>query len=106
MEMLAQGAAEKQIQAAIDAAPDVMAALVRQYIEKKDVDARVQVKMRMKAVLDFLSVDTTFPPNPLPDSKVSPARDAAMAPYIAQGIDQQAGPAGPAPRINNADILQ
>lgn len=94
-----------KIQMAIDSAPEVMAALVRQFIEKKDVDTRVQVKMRMKAVLDFLSVDTTFPPNPLPDSKVSPARDAAMGPPIAyQGEHQQQ--AGPAPRLQNADILQ
>lgn len=105
MEMLAQGAPEKAVQDAIDAAPEVMAALVRQFIEKKDVDCRVQVKMRMKALLDFLSVDTTFPPNPLPDSKVSPAREAAMAPYGIVGGDQGVVQPGQAHRLNNADIV-
>lgn len=109
------------IQDALNRAPETMAALMRKFIEKKDVDTRVQVKMQMKALLDFASVDTTFPENPLPDSKVKPARDGVVgaapniAPVAPGGVfvggmpihgmnDQAAAPA--APRINNADIVQ
>lgn len=110
------------IQDALLRAPETMAALMRKFIEKKDVDTRVQVKMQMKALLDFASVDTTFPQNPLPDSRVKPAQDLAVgaapmiAPVVGGGVyggngmpvhgmnDQAAAPA--APRINNGDIVQ
>lgn len=119
MEML-KDQPDAVIQDALLRAPETMAALMRKFIDKKDVDSRVQVKMQMKALLDFASVDTTFPENPLPDSKVKPAQDlVGAAPMIApvapggvfghgmavHGMNEQAAaPAGP--RINNADIVQ
>lgn len=120
MEML-KDQPDAVIQDALVRAPETMAALMRKFIDKKDVDTRVQVKMQMKALLDFASVDTTFPENPLPDSKIKPARDIVgggpvIAPIMNGGVyggngvpvhgmnEQAAGPA--APRINNGDIVQ
>lgn len=97
-------------------APDEMCNLTKQFILKKNVNDRVSIRLRMKAVLDYLSTDTEFPPNPLikKDEGKSPARDAAMFAVPQQGIAYQpnvypvAGVAEPIPgaqRLENADIL-
>jgi hypothetical protein len=67
----------EKLKAAVDAIPDVMAELTRDFVEKKDLNARVQVRLRMKALLDFLSADTEYPPNPIVDGKKGPAGFAA-----------------------------
>jgi len=99
-------------------APDEMAHLTKQFIEKKNVNDRVAIRLRMKAVLDYLSTDTEFPPNPRlkKDETKTPARDAAFAavPHIAggQGMYQNnvypvaaAEPIPGAPRVDNTEIL-
>lgn len=62
----------EKLKAAVDAIPDVMAELTRDFVEKRDLNARVQVRLRMKALLDFLSADTEYPANPLTDAKKGP----------------------------------
>lgn len=79
-------------------------------MEKKDVESRALIRIRMKALLDFVSIDTVFPANPALDktSRPGPARMAAMQdPYAAQGmVGGLDVPALPAPaRINNGDLL-
>lgn len=102
---------EQVIKDGLDRTPEMMAALMKIFIQKKDVDSRVQIKMQMKALLDLASVDTTFPENALPDSKVASARDAAIhgAPVLG-GVQFAGGPGphGPEPlrRINNNDLVQ
>lgn len=98
-------------------APEEMAHLTKQFIEKKNVNDRVSIRLRMKAVLDYLSTDTEFPANPLikKDESKSPARDAAMYAVPNQqglGFGQNpvyavsaAEPIPGAQRMENADIL-
>lgn len=98
-------------------APDEMANLTKQFIEKRNVNDRVAIRLRMKAVLDYLSTDTEFPANPLlkKDTGPTPAREAAM-----MAVPVQAGlgfngmnvyptaatePIPGAPRVDNTEIL-
>lgn len=91
-------------------APEVMHDLTQEFIEKKDVNDRVSIRLRMKALLDFLSTDTEFPPNPLKEEpKPGLARQAAIAldgtgiQFTAQNAEGQ--PAGVPRRLENGDIL-
>jgi hypothetical protein len=61
--------------------PALMDELMKEFIEKKDLTARSQIRLRMKALLDFAHVDTTYPPNPAMKSisVPNPARDMMMA---------------------------
>lgn len=56
---------ENKIQAVGELLPAAMADLMRAFIEKKDLEARAQIRLQMKALLDFASADTVFPKNPL-----------------------------------------
>lgn len=53
--------------ALVDAAPDTMAELTKLFIEAKDLNTRVKIRLRMKALLDFLAVDTVYPKVPARD---------------------------------------
>lgn len=98
-------------------APEEMANLTKQFIEKKNVNDRVSIRLRMKAVLDYLSTDTEFPANPLikKDESKTPARDAAFAAVPVQGgmgfgqnpVYAIGGPEPipGAPRVDNTEIL-
>ena len=98
-------------------APEEMAELTKDFITKKNVNDRVSIRLRMKAILDYLSTDTEFPPNPLikKDEAKSPARDGA---YMAAPGQAGLGFAGnavypvaavePIPgaaRVDNTEIL-
>jgi hypothetical protein len=98
--------------------PEEMAHLTKQFIEKKNVNDRVAIRLRMKAVLDYLSTDTEFPANPLlkKEEGKTPARDAAFAavPQMAGGVGMYQGNVYPvaaaepipgAPRVDNTEIL-
>lgn len=100
----------------IGIAPEEMANLTRQFIEKKNVNDRVAIRLRMKAILDYLSTDTEYPTNPLlkKEEGRSPARDAAMMAVPAQaGMAYApavwpvaaAEPIAGAPRVDNTEIL-
>ena len=51
---------------AVASAPKIMAELTRAFIEKKDLKSRVQIRLRIKAILDLLSVDTEYPASATP----------------------------------------
>lgn len=91
-------------------APEVMRDLTRDFIAKKDVNDRVSIRLRMKALLDFLSTDTEFPPNPLKEEpKPGSARQAAIAldgaGMLFTGPTAEAQPAGAPRRLENGDLL-
>jgi hypothetical protein len=99
-------------------APEEMANLTKRFIEQKNVNDRVSLRLRMKAILDYLSTDTEFPPNPLlkKEPGPTPARDMAFAAAPAIGIQGQnfygnvqplpvVEAIGPAQRMDNGDIL-
>jgi hypothetical protein len=95
-------------------APEEMADLTRQFIGKKTVNDRVAIRLRMKAILDYLSTDTEFPANPLlkKDPGPTPARDAAMMGVPMQQAAFQtvypvaaSEPIPGAARVDNTEIL-
>ncbi len=66
-------------------APTTMAELTTEFVSAKDLNTRAKIRQRMKAVLDFISVDTSYPDvggdaggvPPLPgfqDGAIMPAR--------------------------------
>lgn len=61
--------------AAIDQAPDIMRELTEQFIARKDLNSRVRLRLRMKAVLDLISVDTEYPAVPALNPRQEPAGD-------------------------------
>jgi hypothetical protein len=100
-------------------APDEMGELTKKFIQNKNVNERVSIRLKMKAILDYLSTDTEFPPNPLlkKDPAPTPARDMAMG-FPAIGMQanggvfaqpvQALGPVEPiaqAQRMDNTEIL-
>ena len=48
----------------IASAPAVMADLMKQFIANTDLNTRARIRLRMKALLDLVSVDTSYPPVP------------------------------------------
>lgn len=69
-----------ELSAALERLPALMGELMKTFIEKKDLTTRSQIRLRMKALLDFAHVDTTYPPNPAMKSSAvpNPARDMMM----------------------------
>lgn len=61
--------------------PDAMRELMQQFIENKDLNARAAIRLRMKALLDMVSVDTAYPPLFAPDGR----RDQAPMDAFHQG---------------------
>lgn len=45
----------------LDGAPEMMAKLTREFVEATDLNSRAKIRARMKAILDFVSVDTSYP---------------------------------------------
>lgn len=80
----------KELAAALNHLPLLMGELMKEFIENKDLNHRVQVRCRMKALLDLAFVDTIWPTNPAMQKGPgpTPARDMAMA------------DSGPAPSAN------
>jgi len=54
---------ESKLALLVETMPGAMAELVRDFTTKKELNARVEIRMRIKAVLDFLSADTVQPTN-------------------------------------------
>lgn len=85
----------EKLNASIESAPEVMAELMREFIENREQVARCRVRLRIKALLDFLSVDTIFQPNPLVNKgKVNgPAQMNMQSPVVsdADGVFSGAG---------------
>jgi len=72
-------------------APDLMKELTQQFIDRKDLNSRVRLRLRFKAVLDLISVDTEYPPvpalNPMQERgpQIGDAIYAGGAPVLGMG---------------------
>lgn len=106
-----------ELQAALDSLPALMAALTREYIQKRDVTLRIPILQRMKALLDFCAVDNEFPPNPSLEKDVHAlgadrARTAALGDSMqmpcapAEQRQERLGrPAPPPPAVPDTSIV-
>ncbi len=119
-----QKAGEKVSQC-LNNAPGMMAELMTEFIGDRNLNARVKVRLRMKALLDLVAVDTVYPKAPGMD--VGARREVngpqfGAVPMVAPGrpmdiggaMDQRVGAGGlggpvlPIPGadpINNEDVL-
>lgn len=70
----------KELQETLERLPALMGELMREFITHKDLNKRVEIRYRMKALLDLVFVDTVWPTNPAVKKTEgpNPARDAAM----------------------------
>lgn len=70
----------KELQETLERLPALMGELMREFIAHKDLNKRVEIRYRMKALLDLVFVDTVWPSNPAVKKAdgPNPARDAAM----------------------------
>ena len=70
----------KELQEMLERLPAVMGELMNEFIKHKDLNKRVEIRYRMKALLDLAFVDTIWPTNPAVKKSdgPTPARDAAM----------------------------
>lgn len=73
----------KELGATLAQLPALMAELTREFIENRDLNARVQIRMRMRAILELAFVDTIWPTNALKKPPPGGAREAAMNDPIA-----------------------
>ena len=73
----------KELDAALAQLPALMAELTREFIENRDLNARVQIRMRMRAILELAFVDTIWPTNALKKPAPGSAREAAMGDPVA-----------------------
>ena len=62
-----------------DQAPQIMAELMRSFIEARDLNSRARVRMQMKAMLDLFSTDTDYPPVPALNEEQRMAREGIGA---------------------------
>lgn len=115
---------KKAVDSLVELLPEAMADLMREFVAKRDLNSRVEARYRMKALLDFASADTEYPPSPMKDPS-GQAREAALnigmgtgtgfqqqnatvAPLFAGGnpiVLPEAVPVPGARRIDNGDIL-
>lgn len=111
----------EKIQACIASAPAMMAELMKEFIEKKDLNDRVKIRLRMKALLDLVAVDTKYPRNPAIDGAPGRPRNGGfmaaplpvmgdnlggeMARRLDDGLGGAIQPVPGAERIDNADVL-
>jgi hypothetical protein len=122
--MVGQNGHRDALKLALSNMPEVMASLMKEFILNKDITSRIQIRLRMKALLDFAGVDTEYPPNPLikkeAENGAQPAREAAMQDGRAAGLQYSAPgqvtafgptegampPTPPRVGIDNAEIIQ
>lgn len=50
--------------ALIEASPEMMSELMKEFVDGKDYNARAKIRMKMKILLDLASVDTKYPDIP------------------------------------------
>ena len=85
---------ESKLALLVETMPGAMAELVRDFTTKKELNARVEIRMRIKAVLDFLSADTVHPPNPmLSKGAKGPVQEAVQAALAGGGMGETTGTA-------------
>jgi hypothetical protein len=56
--------AKTQLEKMNEDAPQLMAELTEEFIKKPDLESRIKTRLRIKALLDMLAVDTTYPKVP------------------------------------------
>jgi len=71
-------------------APAVMAELMQQFIEKKSLVERAKIRLQVKALQDFFSADTKYPPVPA-ISADQLARKRGLHAGAAAGVGQYVG---------------
>ena len=81
----------RELDAMLGQLPALMAELTREFIENKDLNSRVQIRMRMRAILELAFVDTIWPTNALKKPPAGGAREAAMGDPMAGGADGNVG---------------
>lgn len=63
-------------------APKVMADLTRMFIACTDLTERAKIRLRLKAILDLISVDTDYPPVPALNAQ---GGEGGLGDYLQQG---------------------
>ncbi len=90
-----------------NSAPDVMRCLTEQFAAKSEVNERARIRRQMKALLDFLSADTTYPALPKAQAQANifgnMAADVRQADYY---IPEQRGGIAAIPGAENNAILE
>jgi hypothetical protein len=71
--------------ALIDASPDLMSELMKDFVGVKDYNARAKCRMKMKILLDLASVDTKYPDIPALQPQ-RPGMGPGAGPYIHNGF--------------------
>ena len=61
--------------------PDIMGELMKDFVERRDLNSRAQIRLRMKALLDLFSADTGYPPIPA----LSPSSRQGRGAFAAAG---------------------
>lgn len=83
-----------------------MQELMVEFIEKKDLNVRIQIKQRMKALLDLMSTDTVYPD--IKDMSKKKDDRPRGAPYaagnIGEPISMQVGASNDGPRRRGAEV--
>jgi len=77
----AQALIGSKVQEMVDGTPEIMKELMQQFITQKDLNDRVRIRMRMKSILDLVSVDTVYPKTAAPRPRPNPYA-AGPAPYM------------------------
>ena len=75
---------EKNVRGYIADAPKIMSELTRLFVACTSLTDRAKIRMRMKAILDFISVDTDYPPVPALDGVRRPEIPALYEPQLPQ----------------------
>lgn len=110
----------KHTKAYRETAPEMMAELMREWLQKRSLNERAKIRLKMKAILDFHSVDTEYPKQPAmpapgrgPVGRAVPAFAEPMdpvAPAMGGFQERMGGPGAVRPipgaePVNNDDIL-
>ena len=91
--------------------PDTMKDLMQQFLLRKDINSRVQIKFRMKALLDYAAADTEYPVNPLtapdkvPTIQIPQMQDGGMAAAPMLSAFRPAPVPAADPQLQTSDIL-
>lgn len=83
-------------------APKIMAELMTHFIERRDLNSRAQIRLRMKALLDLFSADTGYPAIP----SISTARMDRDGFGPVQQAPAYVRPAPPLHAAGEVDLLQ
>jgi len=76
--------------------PEVMRCLTEQFAAKNEMNERAKIRRQMKALLDFLSADTTYPVLPKVNANIfGPPQFVRGGPGMLGGLGDYAAQDGP-----------